>query len=46
LDRREASTLAQYRQHATHITKRIGNLKLASLTRHASTNSATSCWHP
>jgi integrase len=32
LDGREASTLAQYRQHATHITKRIGNLKLASLT--------------
>ena len=30
--RREASTLAQYRQHATHITQRIGNLKLASLT--------------
>jgi integrase len=32
LDGREASTLAQYRQHRTHITKRIGNLKLASLT--------------
>src|SRR5262252_6711166 len=32
LDGREASTLAQYRQHATHITQRIGNLKLASLT--------------
>jgi integrase len=32
LERREASTLAQYRQHARHITERIGNLKLASLT--------------
>jgi integrase len=32
LDGREASTLAQYRQHATHITQRIGNLKLATLT--------------
>jgi integrase len=32
LDGREASTLAQYRQHATHITQRIGNFKLASLT--------------
>jgi integrase len=32
LDRREASTLAQYRQHAIHISQRIGNLKLASLT--------------
>ena len=32
LERREASTLAQYRQHAHHITRRIGNQKLASLT--------------
>ncbi|MGB8106371.1 MAG: hypothetical protein WCF47_19085, partial [Pseudolabrys sp.] len=32
LERREASTLAQYRQHAHHITQRIGNQKLASLT--------------
>jgi integrase len=32
LERREASTLAQYRQHARHITDRIGNYKLASLT--------------
>jgi integrase len=29
---REASTLAQYRQHAKHITERIGNMKLANLT--------------
>ncbi len=32
LEQREASTLAQYRQHATHINARIGNVKLASLT--------------
>ena len=32
LEGREASTLAQYRQHARHITDRIGNYKLASLT--------------
>jgi integrase len=32
LDKRERSTLDYYRQHATHITQRIGNLKLASLT--------------
>ena len=32
LEGREASTLAQYRQHARHITERIGNHKLASLT--------------
>jgi integrase len=32
LEGREASTLAQYRQHAQHITKLIGNRKLASLT--------------
>jgi integrase len=32
LDKREASTLAQYRQHARHINARIGNVKLASLT--------------
>jgi len=32
LEGREASTLAQYRQHAHHIGERIGNLKLASLT--------------
>jgi integrase len=32
LDQREASTLAQYRQHAAHINERIGNHKLASLT--------------
>jgi integrase len=31
LDKREASTLAQYRQHARHINARIGNYKLASL---------------
>jgi hypothetical protein len=29
---REASTLAQYRQHARHLTDRIGSYKLASLT--------------
>jgi integrase len=29
---REASTLAQYRQHAKHINDRIGNMKLANLT--------------
>jgi integrase len=32
LEGREASTLAQYRQHAHHITERIGKYKLASLT--------------
>ena len=32
LEGREASTLAQYRQHAHHINQRIGNAKLASLT--------------
>jgi integrase len=32
LDGREASTLAQYRQHARHITERIGGRKLANLT--------------
>ena len=32
LEGREASTLAQYRQHAKHITDRIGGKKLASLT--------------
>ena len=32
LEGREASTLAQYRQHAKHISDRIGDRKLASLT--------------
>ena len=32
LEGREASTLAQYRQHARHITDRIGSYKLAGLT--------------
>jgi integrase len=32
LEGREASTLAQYRQHARHIGERLGTLKLASLT--------------
>lgn len=32
LEKREASTIAQYRQHARHITERIGNRKLANLT--------------
>jgi integrase len=32
LEGREATTLAQYRQHARHITERIGNYKLANLT--------------
>jgi integrase len=32
LDGREASTLAQYRQHAVHINDRIGNHRLATLT--------------
>jgi integrase len=32
LEGREASTLAQYRQHTHHITDRIGNKKLANLT--------------
>jgi len=32
LEGREVSTLAQYRQHAVHINKRIGNVKLAQLT--------------
>jgi integrase len=31
-DKREASTIAQYRQHARHITERIGGRKLANLT--------------
>jgi hypothetical protein len=30
---REHSTLAQYRQHAKHITDRIGHYKLANLTK-------------
>jgi integrase len=29
---REATTLAQYRQHSKHITERIGDVKLANLT--------------
>ena len=33
LDERERSTIAQYRQHARHITARIGNQKLAKLTK-------------
>ena len=32
LESREATTIAQYRQHAKHINDRIGNRKLASLT--------------
>jgi integrase len=32
LEGREVSTLAQYRQHAVHINRRIGNVKLAQLT--------------
>ena len=32
LEGREASTLAQYRQHARHINARLDNVKLASLT--------------
>jgi integrase len=32
LEKREASTIAQYRQHARHITQRIGGRKLANLT--------------
>jgi integrase len=32
LEGREASTIAQYRQHARHINARIGNVKLANLT--------------
>jgi integrase len=32
LEGREASTIAQYRQHAVHINERIGGLKLAKLT--------------
>ena len=32
LEGREASTLAQYRQHARHINARLVNVKLASLT--------------
>jgi integrase len=32
LEKREASTIAQYRQHARHITQRIGSHKLANLT--------------
>jgi integrase len=31
-DKRERSTIAQYRQHGRHITERIGNQRLASLT--------------
>jgi integrase len=33
LDERERSTIAQYRQHARHIIARIGNQKLAKLTK-------------
>jgi len=32
VEQREASTLAQYRQHAKHINERIGDVKLANLT--------------
>jgi len=32
VEQREASTLAQYRQHASHINERIGDVKLANLT--------------
>jgi integrase len=32
LEGREASTLAQYRQHARHINERIGKVKLGALT--------------
>lgn len=32
LEKREVSTVAQYRQHARHTTDRIGNQKLANLT--------------
>ena len=32
LEKREPSTIAQYRQHARHITERIGGRKLANLT--------------
>jgi integrase len=32
LEKREAATVAGYRQHAHHINQRIGNVKLASLT--------------
>src|SRR4029453_7471717 len=32
LESREATTIAQYRQHAKHINDRIGSRKLASLT--------------
>lgn len=32
LEGREATTVAQYRQHSRHIIRRIGNTKLASLT--------------
>jgi integrase len=32
LEGRERATVANYRQHAKHITDRIGNVKLASLT--------------
>lgn len=32
LEGREATTVAQYRQHAQHIVGRIGNVKLANLT--------------
>ena len=33
LDQREKSTVAQYRQHAKHIGARLGNQKLARLTK-------------
>jgi hypothetical protein len=32
LEKREAATIAQYRQHARHFNERIGNRKLANLT--------------
>ena len=41
-----APTVGQYRQHAKHITDRIGNVKLASLTTPRSMPSATTCWRP
>jgi hypothetical protein len=42
LEGREASTLAQYRQHSVHINGRIGNLKPTS-PRRGSTPSVTTC---
>jgi len=33
LDEREKSTVAHYRQHAKHIAARLGNQKLARLTK-------------